>query len=157
MANIKEKESPVKKLAEAKSIEEEKVSRDSISEKKEEQLKDSFSTSQGQMQSVPVENQLFSEKCALFKKEGDAWTEKSTGIAIGKKIENKGAQLIFAMENTRIILNALIAKKAGVKRSSKNVIFAALDEGKPGIFCLGFASEDLAEKVAESIKSACTS
>lgn len=101
------------------------------------------------------ENQMFSEKGVLFKKEGNGWTEKSAGMTIGKRIESRGAQLIFAMENTRVILNALIAKKAGVKNNGKNVIFAAIDEEQPGIFCLQLENEEVAAKVVENIKSAC--
>ncbi|KAI5171918.1 hypothetical protein NEFER03_1183 [Nematocida sp. LUAm3] len=102
-----------------------------------------------------MENQIFSEKCVLYKKEDGKWIEKSIGTLLGKKIEGKGVQILFSMENTRNILNVLVNRKSSIQRNKTNIMLAGIHEGETGIFCLAFKNEDNPAKIVDEVHSHC--
>ncbi|KAI5186442.1 hypothetical protein NEHOM01_1475 [Nematocida homosporus] len=103
----------------------------------------------------PEEDLLFSERCTLYKKEGSNWEEKSIGTVLGKQIEGKGVQVLFAMDNTRNILNVLISKKDCFKQNKGNIVFLGINEGEMGMYCLVIKNEQKSAEIVAAVHTHC--
>ncbi|KAI5181593.1 hypothetical protein NEOKW01_1769 [Nematocida sp. AWRm80] len=97
-------------------------------------------------------NTLFSKESTLYEKQDNSWTERAKGIIIAINRGSTGVQLIFQLENTRIILNALILEKNRVNANKDCIIFLGTAENKPYIGCLRLKTDAEAEQAAEAIK-----
>lgn len=97
-------------------------------------------------------NYLFSAPATLFRKSGDSWDKVSTGKILGKEIEKKGVQLLFALENTRVVLNTLIATKGSIKQNGRHLLFTVAEEKEAYIACVAMKTEQEAKEVSERIE-----
>lgn len=95
---------------------------------------------------------MFSEPAVLFKKKDDVWAKISSGTVIGKEIENKGVQLLFAMDNTRIVMNTLINDMKYVKAEEMHFVFMAIEEQETAVGCLLFKSRETPQKILGKIE-----
>ncbi|KAI5125431.1 hypothetical protein NEPAR04_1211 [Nematocida parisii] len=108
---------------------------------------------------VPEQPLLFSAHGTLYKKQEAKWVEISPGQIQGKPLPNKRVQLLFVLNNTRIVLNLLILDISHIKITGSTVVFTGLDENKqPCTGCVRISEKDaqaIEETIKEEQKSSC--
>lgn len=97
-------------------------------------------------------NYLFSSPATLFRKAGEAWEKVSAGKILGKEVEKKGVQLLFALENTRVVLNTLVTNRGSVKQNGRHLLFTAAEEKGTYIACVAMKTEEEAKEAAARVE-----
>lgn len=95
---------------------------------------------------------LFSEPATLFKRQEANWVKVSSGKILGKKIPEKGVQLLFSMDNTRVILNVLLTPSSKLTHNQQHLVFLAAEADAVSVACLLFKHEQTAAKVKATIE-----
>lgn len=73
-------------------------------------------------------NTVLSAKGILYRREEEEWEEITEGRFQVKSIPGKGLQLIFILDNTRIILNMLIEDPQKISRNADMLVFTGIEQ-----------------------------
>ncbi|KAH9386031.1 uncharacterized protein NEMAJ01_0927 [Nematocida major] len=76
----------------------------------------------------PAQSFLFSAAGVLYRKQESAWVEISPGQVQGKPLDGREIQILFVLDNTRIILNLRIIDPSHIKISHNTMVFTGLEE-----------------------------
>lgn len=71
---------------------------------------------------------ILAVRCILYRKEEEEWVEITEGKLQVKHIPEKGVQLLFILDNTRIILNMLVTDEKQISCTGNKLIFTGSEQ-----------------------------